>query len=109
MVAAPQQARPLGLATPHAERRIDPVAAFGGLVDNAQDVAAPTDQGEIGNRNVVAYVDHRVQPGHRRARGWLGAVGTTGRSLPAGTTRHSRQSTTAHSPPQRPASYLTGH
>ena len=37
--------------------------AFRSLANDAEDVAATANQGEVGNGDVVAYVDDRIQPG----------------------------------------------
>ena len=64
MVAAPQQPCRFGLAAARGVGGIEPVATFGHLVDDSQDIAA-ADRGEVGDGDVVADVDDRIQARHR--------------------------------------------
>lgn len=72
VVSAPQQPRLLGLGAARRIGRIDPVAALGAFMDDTQD-AGTANLAEIADRDVVADVDHRIQPFDRGPVGLAGA------------------------------------
>ena len=67
MIGAPQQSRRLGLGASRGARRVGIVAAFGRLMDDAQDVAL-AHRPEVGDGHESADVDHRVQSQRRAIR-----------------------------------------
>jgi hypothetical protein len=67
MIGAPQQSRCLGLGASGGARRDGIVAAFGRLMDDAEDVALPH-LPEVGDGHESADVDHRVQSQRRTIR-----------------------------------------
>ena len=99
MVATPQQPGRLGLAPPRTVRGIEPVATFGHLVKDSEDVAASY-RGKVRDGDVVADVDHRIQPGLRMPgrRGGVVEAGARGRISTA--TSQGGRSQTSQAPQQ---------